>query len=693
MAAEPRRWLALAGALLAACSARSAPPHGTSSGSGSPPTVAPEAPPEAPPEPARPVTRAPHGAAIELLAVTEAGDAAISADTRHGLRLWPSLDGKREPVVVRGVAPRQLAIARHAAGFVVALLDPAGGGEILDLDRDGGLRTRASLPIEPAFVQLVALATGVLARRSDHAVLWLDRAGRARGTVTAGPSEQILTLAARRGAVLAGLGDARAPGVTRLRWLDAGAKLAWGATVALPEPLDAAIALAPGGRRIAGATAARDRAVMIDLAPAPRTIKQRAMGRPLPRLGVGFVDDEAAIVSDGSILGAGGTDPEGFAGRVAPEAPFTVTDGGVVLGNDAGLDRNAVTAAGAGDTYYLGYRDHAIGRLTATASHLAHEYDGRVYWLDRDLAAARAVDASLAASGGVLVLDEQHVLQRIHLFPKDTGSPEPGSRLILRDAVTGREHLLGSWPGSDAVYEPTSHVLALVGSKTTAVRLRLDLDRPVATPLPSLVTRELLSSTVLLDPAVANGLCAITVGPEVDSRPGGASGTRVEWFSESAPGTAPIKPAQSKLFANAWPITLDRAGRLYVREGDAIALYERGVRKRAFPIEPDWSGGEQFNDVGVDPAGTVLALIDRANVIAIDLATGAVRWRAPAWHPRRTLFASDGKTVAALLEGGLLALDAETGKPLATACGWGFTLTRDRPRTSLLGTPVLCAGE
>src|SRR5689334_14661163 len=95
MAAEPRRWLALAGALLAACSARGAPPHGTSAGagSGSPPTVAPEAPPEAPAEPARPVTRAPHGAPIELLAVTEAGDAAISADTRHGLRLWPSLDG------------------------------------------------------------------------------------------------------------------------------------------------------------------------------------------------------------------------------------------------------------------------------------------------------------------------------------------------------------------------------------------------------------------------------------------------------------------------------------------------------------------------------------------------------------------------------------------------------------------------
>src|SRR5262249_5780144 len=181
---------------------------------------------------------------------------------------------------------------------------------------------------------------------------------------------------------------------------------------------------------------------------------------------------------------------------------------------------------------------------------------------------------------------------------------------------------------------------------------------------------------------------------EVDDRPGGHSGTRVEWFFEPPAGAPQVKPSHSKLFEEAWPITVDRAGILYVREGDAIALYERGARKRAFPLEPGWrGGGGDFGDVGADPAGTVLTLIDLTQVIAIDIATGAVRWRAPAWHPRRTLFSSDGAIVAALLEGGLLALDAATGKPLATACGWGFTLTRDRPRTGMLGTPVVCAAD
>jgi PQQ-like domain len=692
-AARRARRLALAAALLAACSGRGAPPPpGTGSGSASHGAGSGEPPPTAASEPPRPVTRAPHGAAIDLLAVTEAGDAAISADTQHGLRLWPSLDGKREPVVVRGAPPRQLAIARHAAGFVVALLDHAGGGEILDLDRDGGLRTRGALPVEPALVQLVALATGVLARRSDHTVLWLDVAGRVRGTITAQPSEQIVTLATRRGAALAGLADRQGPSVTRLRWLDIGAKLAWGKAVTLPEPLDAAIALAPGGRRIAGATPRRDRAVMIDLEPAPRTIKQRALATSLPRIAVGFASDDFAIVSDGSILRSSDDDPQAsLAGHVDPATPGAVFDSGVVLGYEAGLDRSEVTELGIENTHHLGYRDHAIGDLHATASHITHEYDGRVYWLDRNLVATRALDASFADNGGVIVLDDQHVLQRIHMFPDDMRGPEPGSRLVLKDAATGREHPLGTWPGDNAAYEPSTRVLALVGDKA-AVRLRLDLDQPAATPLPPLVTRE-LSTAVLFDPAAASGLCAITVGPEVNNRPGGRSGTRVEWFVEQPPGTRQIKPSHSKLFENAWPIAADQAGRLYVHDGTSIALYERSTRKRAFPIEPGLHSGTSFNGVGVDPAGTTLALIDPASVVALDAATGAVRWRAPAWRPKATVFSRDGKIVVARLEGGVLALDAATGKQLATACGWGFTLTRDRPRTSMLGTPVLCAGE
>jgi hypothetical protein len=65
---------------------------------------------------ARPVAGSPpqtaaHGADIVALATTDDGLAGASADARDGIRLWPALDGTREPVVIRAPAPRALALA------------------------------------------------------------------------------------------------------------------------------------------------------------------------------------------------------------------------------------------------------------------------------------------------------------------------------------------------------------------------------------------------------------------------------------------------------------------------------------------------------------------------------------------------------------------------------------------------------
>src|SRR5689334_9999844 len=51
------------------------------------------------PAPRLPV--APPSGAIVAVAITEAGDAAISFDEGGGWRLWPALDGTREPVVLQ----------------------------------------------------------------------------------------------------------------------------------------------------------------------------------------------------------------------------------------------------------------------------------------------------------------------------------------------------------------------------------------------------------------------------------------------------------------------------------------------------------------------------------------------------------------------------------------------------------------
>lgn len=60
-----------------------------------------------------------HGAAIARIAVTDAGDAAVTADTTGAIRLWPALDGTREPVVVSGSPPHALDVAHDGDGFLI----------------------------------------------------------------------------------------------------------------------------------------------------------------------------------------------------------------------------------------------------------------------------------------------------------------------------------------------------------------------------------------------------------------------------------------------------------------------------------------------------------------------------------------------------------------------------------------------
>src|SRR5205814_1864529 len=64
---------------------------------------------------------APHSGAIRLIAATDAGDAALTADDLDELRLWSTLDGRHEPVVVRGPVARQLALGRDGDGFLAAI--------------------------------------------------------------------------------------------------------------------------------------------------------------------------------------------------------------------------------------------------------------------------------------------------------------------------------------------------------------------------------------------------------------------------------------------------------------------------------------------------------------------------------------------------------------------------------------------
>jgi len=123
----------------------------------------------------------PHGAAISLVAVDLTGTAALSRDTFGSVRLWPALDGSREPLVVPVRDPRAMTLgADGAGGWVLALLDGSGGARIVGVDAVGVMTPLASLPPTDPLTAIEILPGGdrLVAIGSDHVIRLLDRKGR-----------------------------------------------------------------------------------------------------------------------------------------------------------------------------------------------------------------------------------------------------------------------------------------------------------------------------------------------------------------------------------------------------------------------------------------------------------------------------------------------------------------------------------
>src|SRR4051812_34813593 len=111
----------------------------------SPSAVAPSvAPAASAPAAIAPLTGA-HTSPIATLAVSPDGSAAVTGDRQGRIRLWPALDGTREPVIVEGPLPQQLAVQRTPTGFAILVLDSARGAQLVQTAADGTLRGHAML--------------------------------------------------------------------------------------------------------------------------------------------------------------------------------------------------------------------------------------------------------------------------------------------------------------------------------------------------------------------------------------------------------------------------------------------------------------------------------------------------------------------------------------------------------------------
>jgi hypothetical protein len=108
--------------------------------------------------------------------------AALTLDRNGGVRLWTTLDGTREPLLVPIDDPSSLSIARTETGYTIATLDTIGGAEIYELREHGSelrLEHRFSIPPTDPLFELHVLDGGqrLLALGVDHRVRLYDAQG------------------------------------------------------------------------------------------------------------------------------------------------------------------------------------------------------------------------------------------------------------------------------------------------------------------------------------------------------------------------------------------------------------------------------------------------------------------------------------------------------------------------------------
>ncbi len=671
---------ALVGALGTACGDRAPDAPATQT---APPVVV---------EPTKSVPRAaPHGAAIRLIAVTDAGDAALTIDALDAIRLWPTLDGTREPVVLHGPVARGLALGRTPDGFVAGVLDEVGGLEIQQLDREGVLRTRTRLAAEPAIAQVLAISGALLVRRTDHAVLRVDPAGHVTATLVAPPGTRLLDLATRHGIVLAAIAepvaavDGSLPHTRELRRIEL-AGLAWGASTILPIALATPLAVSPSGQRVAGRDPKHGGGIVIDLVPAPIVVETK---RDVAVHALGFLDETHVALPVPAVSRIA---PFPLRRQPAPLAPIPlgraqapIIEPVIAAVADDRVISSDETSLVISDPYraqYLGYRDQGVGELEVVPGGTIYEYDVRIWWLDGGLHAKHMWENTAGEAGHASALDDRYVLRDVHHYPEPPRRPGPSQQLFLVDTQTDKQTELGTWPGYSVAYEPRTRTIAIVDQHEIH-RIRLDPSNAVI-PLRRLFARE-LTKVKLFDPAVANGTCAIlsTITNE---------GFLIESITDAGPATGAPLAVGSTIPATkeTWPIAQDRTGRVYFKGADnTIVVYNAGKLERTIVLPELAAGFGEVDSLGVSGSGD-LALFDPGQVVVVD-AQGKERWRTPMWHTKSTRFSADDRTVIVNTEGGVVALDAKSGAKRATGCAWGFGLHVQRPRSSRFDASVVCA--
>jgi hypothetical protein len=597
-----------------------------------------------------PAPTAAHGAAIVQLAITDDGRAAVTQDAMGGTRLWPTLDGRNEPILLRTVPATQLVIGRDAAGFVVAALDEVGGAELLHVAASGSVLSRVRVAPDPAIESIAMGPQGVLAIRADQTLAILSATGEVVARLGAPPRSRMKHVATANGRTLVVFAhDESMYG----RWVTG---TAWGATTRdfMIDPQSRAM-LSPNGKLL-----------LIDFEFATSLLELEtghivAKYRGVP---IGFADDATVVVLD--VLNVvwqpigGGYGSERIETEDARE-PMVVAGGIAFAAQGASIVLHARDRV-----QQLGYAIGDAGGMHALGSRVVVTGVAEAVLLDDSLeqSTAFALPADSRALFDLVPIDDQFVIT-VHIFPAGGGWAMSVIDVAHQETQQTMTVMLAR---GDLRYESSTQLLEVTDSNATYLTKWDDKKH-------SFETWYALAGGVadlhVVDPRLNDGVVAIALR----SMPNGKVEISEIDGADLKVG-APIEP-RHRYLVDGYPLGVDRLGTVYARAGEMVR-YRHGV-------EVGRIAHADGPLLAIHPGGAYIARYGDQRIHLYD-AVGTLQWTIAAPLARRIAWLGNDLVVSYL--GGLGKIDAATGALIKRTCGWSFGLRALSKNDQLAGDSI-----
>lgn len=604
----------------------------------------------------RKAVEAPHAGAIVALTASPDASAVLSIDELGGARLWPTLDGTKEPRVVELPAARELALGTIPGGYSAVVLDESGGLYIARLDSEGRTLSHTTHGTDPAYGGMAMSTLGTIAWRVDHHVMRIDADGTIKDQLGTEPQQRIVDIAVSGNRALALLDNA---GTRQPRWLALSPKLAWGEWLQPPADghVGLSIALAPDAKHIALTVQADkvQKVLVLDAKGTQLTAQDIRTGANEMR----FAD--ANLIALGSLQGlqwltistttlAAPTSPV-FTPSTRQRDLLAAGNGRAIMPSNGEL--MLITPF---ETKFLGYQTLAP-RLAQVGPDggVMLNMNNAFHLLDKDL---HVRGSPWLARAGSTASEMQWLGGNDWLV--ESGGSDGKSEVALVDASTSSSAVVrtGLAEAHVLAFEPSTE-LATLSFGSSAEVARLDRKKRTLDRVASVSSASAFEQTVFvpLAPKLARGnqLLVVSLRDKATAK----------WLADARQ----LDKAAATLALDGAYAAADPAGHLYAWRTTGskaqLTIYTDGKPTGTLPIEGPAT-------LWPNAAGTQILALGQTGVTLYG-SDGTPVWTRDLSGAQDALWLSDGG-IAITHASGVARLESKTGAISAARCGWEFGL-------------------